>query len=122
MMSYENWLNCILAAATHIASRAHQEETWKAGGNLVSSPDEAFLGLMEDCTSELFFETYGKTLSQEQVQRWNDLKTRLESYYDRVPLYPEPMQVLNDPEWDLVRQAAGKFVQSFNRHGIQPSE
>jgi hypothetical protein len=122
MMSYENWLNSILGCARAIASRAYQEETWRAGGNLVSAPDEAYLGLMEDCTADLFFEMYGKTLSEEQVQCWGDLKTRLTTYYDRMSLYPDPTQVLNDPEWALVRQAAGRFVQAFNGHSIQRSE
>jgi hypothetical protein len=113
MMSYEKWLSSILHAAQNISSRAFQEETWKAGGDLVSSPDEVFQALMEDCTPDLFFEVYGGTLTHEQVQGWRDLKSRLTSYYDRMPLYPDPAKVLIDPEWENVRQAAGSFVLSF---------
>ncbi len=37
-MSYEQWLSCILGRVRAIASKEYQKETWKAGGNLVSSP------------------------------------------------------------------------------------
>jgi hypothetical protein len=114
MMPYEQWLGCILHAVHAIASRAYQEETWKAGGELVSSPDEVYQALMEDCTADLFFETYGKMLTEEQMQCWHDLKGQLTSYYDRMSLYPDPAQVLNDPAWEVVRQAAARFVVAFN--------
>jgi hypothetical protein len=122
MMSYEQWLSCILGRARAIASRAHQEETWKAGGDLVSSPDEVYQALMEDCTADLFFETYGTTLTEEEMRCWRDLRTLLTSYYDKMSLYADPAQVLTDPEWELVRQAAGKFIQAFNGHSSERSE
>jgi trans-aconitate methyltransferase len=65
-MSYEQWLSCILGRVRAIASKEYQKETWKAGGNLVSSPDEVYQALMEDCTADVFFETYGGTLTEEQ--------------------------------------------------------
>jgi hypothetical protein len=116
MMSYEKWLDSILQAAHNIGSRAFQAEAWKAGGNVVSSPDEVYQVFMEDCTPDLFFEIYGAALTDEQVRSWSDLKLRLTGYYDRMSLYPDPTQVLTDPEWELVRQAARRFVLSFNRH------
>lgn len=113
MMSYEEWLNCILNAARHIASRAYQAEAWKSGGKLVSSPDEVYQGLMEDCTPDLFFERYREILDDAQLQSWCELRSRLMQYYDRMPLHSEPDQVLNDPAWEVVRQAAGSFVLAF---------
>jgi trans-aconitate methyltransferase len=65
-MSYEQWLSCILGRVRAIASKEYQKETWKAGENLVSSPDEVYQALMEDCTADVFFETYGETLTEEQ--------------------------------------------------------
>lgn len=113
MMSYEQWLSCILDRARAIASRAYQEETWKAGGDLVSSPDEVYQALMVDCTADLFFETYGATLTREQMRCWFDLKTRLTNYYDKMSLQPDPAQVLIDSEWELVRQTARRFLLVF---------
>jgi hypothetical protein len=54
MMSYEKWLACIVEAAGHIASREYQERAWFANNEVMSSPDEMYLGLMEDCTFNLF--------------------------------------------------------------------
>jgi hypothetical protein len=122
MMSYDDWLACILHAAQNIASRAFQEDAWKAGGKLVSSPDEVYQVLIEDCTPDLFFEVHGKSLSDQQVRCWNDLKSRLTSYYERMPLHPDHAQVLEDPEWDVVRQTAAKLVLVFNGNSAQPSE
>jgi len=122
MMSYEEWLNCILNAAQDISSRAFQEEAWKAEGNVASSPDEVYQVLMEDCTPDLFFETYGKTVTDGQVQCWNELRSRLERYYDKMPRYSDPAQVLNDPEWERVRQAAARFVQAFNQRSGERAE
>jgi hypothetical protein len=122
MMSYEQWFSCILGSVRAIASKEYQEETWKAAGNLMSSPDEVYLALMEDCTADLFFEKYGKNFTEEQMQCWSNLRARLTSYYDKMSLYPDPAQVLTDPEWEVVRQTARRFVRAFNGHSRQQSE
>jgi hypothetical protein len=113
MMSYKQWLGCILNAAQHIASREYQEKAWLSGGEIVSSPDEEYLTLMEDYTADLFVERYGKSFSTSQIQSWKEFKSRLQGYYQKTPKHPDPRHVLDDPEWDLVRQAATRFVRSF---------
>jgi hypothetical protein len=113
MMSYTEWLGRIIGAAQNVASREFQEEAWFPGGKVVSSPEEAYLVLMEDSTADLFFETYGKTFTASQIQRWNELRSRLEQYYSKMPSHPDPRRVLDDPEWDLVRQAAKIFLGAF---------
>ena len=110
-MSYEKWLSCIIEAARNIASQEFQEEAWFPGGRMVSSPDEVYQVLMEDCTADLFFETHGETLTREQREAWRELRRRLESYYEQMPKTPDARRVLNDPEWGLVRQSAPRFVQ-----------
>jgi hypothetical protein len=68
---------------------------------------------MEDCTPDLFFERYREILSEEQLQSWRGFRSRLEQYYDKMPRHPEPAQVLDDPERELVRQAARSFTLAF---------
>jgi hypothetical protein len=106
MMSYKQWLSRVMNAAQHIASKEYQEKAWLRGGEIVSSPDEIYLTLMEDCTADLFIETYGKSFNSSQIESWNEFRSLLESYYHKVPTSPDPRRVLDDPEWDLVRQAA----------------
>jgi hypothetical protein len=115
MMSYEMWLNRILDAASNIGSRDFQENAWFAGGSAVSSPNEIYLTLMEDYTFDLFFEMYGKSFTNEQVRNWEALRSRLEAYYDKLPKNPDARCVLDDPEWDIVRQSARSFVDAFPR-------
>jgi hypothetical protein len=119
MMSYKQWLDSILDAAQHIASRKYQVEAWFPGGKAVSSPDEVYLTLMEDYTADLFFETYGQTLRSSQIQCWNEFRSQLQNYYDHMPKHTDPRHVLEDPEWDLVRQAAERFLRAFPDRGAQ---
>jgi len=115
MMSYEKWRDAIVGAVRNIASRSFQEEAWFPGGSIVSSPDEVYLVLMEDSTFDLFFDTYGKQFTPQQVQAWQDLRSLLTAYYDKLPAHPDAHQVLNDPAWDLVRQSASQFVRVFKQ-------
>ncbi|MGA2983978.1 MAG: hypothetical protein ABSG32_09195 [Terriglobia bacterium] len=119
MMPYKVWLDDIIDATQDIASRDFQEEAWFPGGKVVSSPDEIYQTLMEDSTPDLFFETYGKTFTTSQLQGWNELRSLLEQYYTQIPLHPDPRRVLDDPEWDLVRQAAKRFVRAFSSEGAE---
>jgi len=114
MMSYERWLQCILEAVGHIADREYQRQSWFSSANEVSSPEELYLTLMEDCTADLFFEKYDMKFDDDQKQVWNSFRSRLEKYYDSLPENPDRKSILDDPEWNLVRQSADEFVRSFS--------
>jgi hypothetical protein len=122
MLSYKKRLDLILGAAQDIASREFQEEAWFPGGKFVSSPDEVYQVLMEDSKPDLFFETYGKTLSKSQLQSWREFRSRLEHYYDSMPLHSDPRRVLEDPEWALVREAAQRFVSAFQERPTEGTD
>jgi hypothetical protein len=118
MMPYDQWLGQIIEAAEDIASREYQEEAWFQGtwfqaGKIWSSPLEVYLTLMDDNTFDLFFETYGNRFTEQQIRAANELRSALEHYYEKLPDHPDPLQVLNDPEWESVRQTAKRFVQAF---------
>ena len=117
MMSRDEWLTKIIDAARDIASRDFQEEAWFPGGKVVSTPDEVYQVLIEDFTFDLFFETYSQRYNAHQLQTAHELKSILQDHYDKLPRHPDPRLVLDDPNWDLVRQAADKFVRAFSdRH------
>jgi hypothetical protein len=120
MMPYKQWSDSILDASKYIASREYQEGSWFPGGKAWSSPDELYQILMEDHRADLFFETYRKAFSSDQIQCWHEFRSKLENYYDKMPKHPDPRRVLDDPEWDLVRQAAERFVQAFADRAAQP--
>jgi hypothetical protein len=117
MPSYKERLDMILDAAGDIASKEFQEEAWPAwpaGGPRVSTPDEIYEVLMDDSWPDLFFEEYGKTFSSGQMQCWNEFRSRLDQYFDKLPPHSDFRVILDDPEWDLVRQAAQRFVTAFS--------
>jgi hypothetical protein len=117
MPSYKERLEMILSAAKDIASREFQEEAWPAwpaGGKRVSTPIEIYEVLIDDSWPDLFFEDYGKTFSSSQMHCWNEFRTQLDQYYDKLPPHPDFRRMLDDPEWELVRQAAQRFVTAFS--------
>lgn len=113
MMSYEMWLDLILDAARNIASPKFQKEAWLRKGKFVSSPDEVYQVLMEDCTFDLFFQIYGNRFTEAQMHSSKQLRSTLQAYYNGMSRHPDPVQVLNDPQWELVRQSAVRFVREF---------
>lgn len=117
MMTREKWLECIVNGTRRIASRDYQEEAWFPGGRFVSSPEEICLSLIEDCTFDLFYETYGGEFTEDQRQQWDGFKSRLEGYYYKLPANPDRRRVLDDPEWDSVRRSAEGFVHAFSVGG-----
>jgi hypothetical protein len=117
MPSYKQRLDMILDAAGDIASKEFQEEAWPAwpaGGPRVSTPSEICAVLMDDSCPDLFFEEYGKTFSRSQMQCWNEFRSQLDEYYDKLPPHADFRVILDDPEWELVRQAAQRFVTAFS--------
>jgi hypothetical protein len=68
---------------------------------------------MEDFTADLFFETYGARFREDQLQTWQEFRTALERYFDKAPVKADLRVIFDDPEWDLVRQSAERFVHAF---------
>jgi hypothetical protein len=62
-----------------------------------------------------FFKTYSSGFTSEQVTAWNQFKQTFEEYGDKLPSYPEPRMVIDDPDWQLVREAAARFVITFEK-------
>ena len=118
MMSHDFWLNELLGQVRTIASREYQEQNWfrtdmKVGVNWVV---EAYNVLFDDLTFDLFFGIYSKNFTPQQMTAWLELKSSLDSYDETQPQYPDERKVFEDPEWQRVREAAGRFVTVFERN------
>jgi hypothetical protein len=115
MMNRDEWLARILSAVRHVASREFQERTWLGTGAEISSPEEVYNELFDDYTFDLFFEKYASTLTSDQADVWQELKSRMERYGEKMPATPDPRKVLDDPDWQEVRESAARFVAAFER-------
>jgi hypothetical protein len=114
MMNRDKWTSKIVDVARDIASRDFQERSWFGIGPEVSSPNELYNTLFDDCTLDLFLETYGASLTAQQRIACANLKSQLEQYDEHRHRLDDPRQVLNDPEWQEVRQVAVRFVEAFS--------
>lgn len=115
MMSYERWLNSILEVAKETASRDFQREAWLSGRPSTSSPTEIYNQLFDDYTFDLFYETYSAGFTPGEDTAWREFKSQLESYGNKYDEFPNEKVVFDDPDWQLVREAAARFVAAFDR-------
>jgi hypothetical protein len=51
----------------------------------------------------------------------SELRSTLERYWERMPQFPDPRKVLADPERQVVRDAAARFVAAFEQQHPEPS-
>lgn len=121
MMSFAQWLNSILEVARETASREFQEEAWLSGRPSTSSPTEIYNQLFDDYTFDLFFETYSKDFTPDQTAAWTGFKRELERYGKKFREFPNERIVFEDPDWQLVREAAARFVAAFEQKQPEPS-
>ncbi len=113
MMNREEWIAQILDVVGDIASREYQERAWLGIGPEVSSPTEVYNQLFDDNTFDLFFEKYGATFTPFQLKAWKDLESKMEEYGQDDEKLDDPHQVINDPEWQQVRESAACFLTAF---------
>jgi len=64
---------------------------------------------------------YSKAFTHEQLNAWNQFKKLLEEYEKEMPKYPDAHRVFEDPDWQLVRDAAARFVTAFGQKRPEPS-
>jgi 8-oxo-dGTP pyrophosphatase MutT (NUDIX family) len=121
MMSYEQWLKSILEVAGETASREFQEEAWLSGRPSTSSPRDIYIDLFDAYTFDLFHEMYSKDFTPQQSLAWNEFKQQLESYEEKWDEFPNERIVFEDPDWQLVREAAARFVSAFDQKTRDPS-
>jgi len=111
-MERGDWLKALVEAVHHFASRAYQEKNWFLGNTGVEWADEVFLRL-DDLAFDLFFEKYSHDFTAEQHAAWQAFTNAVASYETKLPRFPDAQVIIDDPEWQRVREVAARFVASF---------
>jgi 8-oxo-dGTP pyrophosphatase MutT (NUDIX family) len=113
MISFERGLNLILEVAKAAANREFQQEAWLSGRPSTSSPTEIYNTIFYDYAFDFFYEAYSKNFTQKQLVAWHEFKQQLEKFGEKYDIFPNEQVVFDDPDWHLVREAAGRFVTAF---------
>lgn len=96
--------------ARKISDRQYQLQSWFGEGSRISSPEELYCGLVDDYLFGEFLLDNNLALTEAQHQTGTLLKQTLENYFEKISDTPDPHDIIDDPEWDRVRQSAKEFV------------
>jgi hypothetical protein len=110
----ELWSSNLVDAARAIGDAEHQQSRWLAPDRFAwERPEELINTIWDDCLLELYIEEYGKALPRAQAEAVTALRDELNHYCDATPENLDPVQVLADPRWRVVRSKARSFVAAF---------
>ena len=110
MMSAEVWLSRIKEAVSAIADRDYQQRAWFESGPEVSSPVEMYCNLFDDFDYGNFLCSPQVGLTDEQKDLGTTLKEKMDAYSALIGDQPDPSDVIDDPRWDEIRQAAQRLL------------
>jgi hypothetical protein len=115
MITRELWLANVVSAVQEIADINFQKNHWFGEGNLIASPEEALCGLFDDFMLDKFLESPLINLSSEQKIAGEIFRDKINDYFDKFAVIPEPDIIINDPEWHDVRKSAQDFLNTLTK-------
>jgi hypothetical protein len=118
MFGTSDWRQLILSAVEALADRIHQERTWfdrpdpvsPGGYREISSPGEEINRLFSDLDFEDYLKSPKITLTPTQQKLGLSLVAKVNHFCDTTPTFLNPAEVIDDPRWSGVREAAGAFA------------
>jgi hypothetical protein len=84
------------------------------GGNEQSSPDENISQFFGDAAIDEFLSADSNRLSAEQADAGGKLRDLMRRCADETPSHLEAADVIDDPRWGRIRDAAGAFLLSMS--------
>ncbi len=96
-----------------VASLERQREAWLLQRPTLESPTEIYERLFGDLQADLFFLEHSESFSELQRQAWGVLEAEMNAYWPKIAAGIDEREVLNDPKWQIVRDAACHFLASF---------
>lgn len=112
-MTPQRWISNLLEVAETIADRRMQEERWRNGTwNIWEHPEE-LINTVDDYVLDGFIEAFTSTFKPEQEIAVRQFQDELEGFCSAMPQSLNPIEVLDDPRWELVRRSANGFIAAF---------
>jgi hypothetical protein len=115
MITRELWLANIVSVVQQMADINFQKKHWFGGGNIISSPEGDFGDLFDDHFFDEFLESPMINLSAEQKIAGEIFRDKINDYFDKFSVIPEPDIIINDPEWYDVRKSAQDFLNTLTQ-------
>lgn len=113
-MTPEFWRENIIESVKDIADKGFQRRAWFAKSKEVSSPEEVYAHLLDDFTFKDFLANEDVGLTDNQKGKGRDLIEILDSYASTNKQVTDPYSVIDDPEWEKVREVARNFLSSLD--------
>jgi hypothetical protein len=114
-ISRELWVRNLVGIAKDLADSEHQQSRWLAADSAAwERPCELLCVVVDDCQLELFVKEQGPSLSKEQLDAATALLQQSLAYDVGPTGWRDPKEVLSDPAWERLRQAARSFEDAFN--------
>lgn len=107
------WRENVIKAVKDIASREFQQRTWFGKDEEVSSPDEIYNTLFDDVLFGDFLQSSDIGLTKSQREYGFALIDTLEEYSPDESQLPSPEVMIDDPKWQVARNAANTFLESL---------
>ena len=113
-MDFEAWRTNVISAARRAANREYQQRVWFGHGPERDSPDDLFCTFLGDLVFDDFLRH--PMLSSPERTAAMRLYQVIEEYAKRTPKHLEPSDVIDDPRFEDVRNAAKDFLRIAESH------
>lgn len=107
------WRENVIKAVKDIANKKFQQRSWFGKSIEMSSPDEVYNTLFDDVLFEDFLQSSDIGLTKSQQKCGLALIDALESYSPNGSRLPSPEVMIDDPKWQVARNAANTFLESL---------
>ena len=110
----ERWIGNLIEAASNIANKERQEARWLAPNRQAwESPDELICSLLDDSQLELFLQVNESSFTPDQRRTGKAFLDAINSFCESTPKHLNPQEVLQNPQWWMIRDKAEAFALAF---------
>jgi hypothetical protein len=111
MMAYDEWLKKLISVVKDISDKEYQERVWLRGeGPEVDSWEEMICRFFDDYDGDNFVDNHMAPagLSENQQQSLRSFRDELDAYSERIKDDYSLQTILNDPDWQRIRDVTAK--------------
>jgi hypothetical protein len=103
------WRNQIKQAVDAIADEKFQRRAWFGIGPEETGPDEDICQFLGNAAIEDFLNRNDTGLNDRQTDAGRHLVKLMHQLLTRTPTHIDPSELIDDPEWKKIREAASQF-------------